>query len=103
MSEVKKRRPECRVFVGNLDYRVTSNDLRDVFSGFGDVVDVYFPRDPNRKPPWLPQRRPKNAPVNYGCAFVEFAVKEQAEQLLSLKGFTDSYGREIYISSSVKR
>ena len=31
-----------RLYVGNLDYTATSEDVKELFSAFGDVVDVFI-------------------------------------------------------------
>jgi RNA recognition motif-containing protein len=99
---MKVRHPERRVFIGNLDYNTTSNDLRELFSGYGEIVDVYFPQDKKRLPPILKRVREAHEPINYGCAFVEFRTKEQAATIYGLQDLTDPYGRQIYISTAAK-
>lgn len=34
-----------KMFVGNLSFNVTENDLRDLCSDYGTVTDLYFPMD----------------------------------------------------------
>ncbi len=59
-----------RLFVGNLPYRVTADQLREIFSQNGEVVDVFIPLDRET-------RRPR------GFALVEMATEEQAEAAIS--------------------
>jgi RNA recognition motif-containing protein len=33
------------IFVGNVDYRVTENQLAELFEGFGEVTSVKIPKD----------------------------------------------------------
>jgi cold-inducible RNA-binding protein len=54
-----------RLFVGNLPYRVSADQLREIFSQNGEVVDVFIPLDRET-------RRPR------GFALVEMATDEQA-------------------------
>lgn len=98
--EASNRKPERRVFVGNLDYHTTSEDLVKVIQDYflGTVVDVFFPKDKNRKPPKLTKRkRGKKEPVNYGCAFIQLAAESQAEAILDTKlQVLDPYDRPLY-------
>lgn len=54
-----------RLFVGNLPYRVTADQLREIFSQNGEVVDVFIPLDRET-------RRPR------GFALVEMSTDEEA-------------------------
>ena len=54
-----------RLFVGNLPYRVTADQLRELFSQNGEVVDVFIPLDRET-------RRPR------GFALVEMSTDEEA-------------------------
>lgn len=54
-----------RLFVGNLPYRVTADQLRELFSQNGTVVDVFIPLDRET-------RRPR------GFALVEMSTDEEA-------------------------
>jgi cold-inducible RNA-binding protein len=54
-----------RLFVGNLPYRVTAEQLREIFSQNGEVVDVFIPLDRET-------RRPR------GFALVEMSTDEEA-------------------------
>lgn len=37
-----------KIFVGRLPSEVTSNDLQTYFSRFGQILDIYLPKDPKR-------------------------------------------------------
>lgn len=54
-----------RLFVGNLPYRVTVDQLRELFAQNGEVVDVFIPLDRET-------RRPR------GFALVEMSTEEEA-------------------------
>jgi RNA recognition motif-containing protein len=36
--------PEYRLYVGNLSFKITEEDVRSMFSTTGKVIDVYLPR-----------------------------------------------------------
>ena len=52
--------PAARVYVGNLDYSTTFDDLDATFGSYGPIKDKYMPL------------RPEDKRLNKGCAFVEF-------------------------------
>ena len=54
-----------RLFVGNLPYRVSADQLNEIFSSNGTVVDVFIPLDRET-------RRPR------GFALVEMSTDEEA-------------------------
>ncbi|XP_067649711.1 putative RNA-binding protein EEED8.10 [Haliotis asinina] len=58
-----------KVFVGNVGYRVSWQQLKDFFSKFGKVTYVHVVKDHLKK-------RPR------GIAFVSFATKEEADSVL---------------------
>lgn len=59
-----------RLFVGNLPYRVTAEQLREIFSQNGEVVDVFIPLDRET-------RRPR------GFALVEMSTDEEANAAIA--------------------
>jgi len=59
-----------RLFVGNLPYRVTADQLREIFSQNGEVVDVFIPLDRET-------RRPR------GFALVEMSTDEEANAAIA--------------------
>jgi RNA recognition motif-containing protein len=36
--------PKCRLYVGNLSFNITEQDVKNMFSTVGEVKDVYLPR-----------------------------------------------------------
>ncbi len=60
-----------RLFVGNLDYETTSEDLRELFTGAGEVVSakVIADRDTQR---------------SRGFAFIEMADEETARKAIAM-------------------
>ncbi|MEM9730830.1 MAG: RNA-binding protein [Myxococcota bacterium] len=65
------------MFVGNLDYGTTDQELRELFGEIGEVVDVHIPKDRETG-------RPR------GFAFVRFAAEEHAAQAVE-----QIHGREV--------
>ena len=63
----RSRAIPAKVFVGNLSFRTTKEELTEMLSAAGTVVDVYMPAD-----------RATGKPR--GFAFVEFATEAEAER-----------------------
>ena len=79
--------PGCRLYVGNIDFRMTKSDIRDMFSEVGDVVDVYFPKDEENN------KRPHR-----GYIFVEMDSPESAlEAIEEFHETDDDFGREMIV------
>ena len=79
-----------RLFVGNVNPRVTEEQLRQLFSAAGEVVQVRIPRDRESAQP-------------RGFAFVEFADQEEAEQALALFDDAMLEGRRLRPSIALER
>lgn len=47
----RPRRPQFKLYVGNLSFYTTQDTLYNVFSEFGEVYDCYLPTDPNTDQP----------------------------------------------------
>lgn len=73
-----------KLYVGNLPYSTTEQDLNDTFSQFGIVNDikVIIDRDTGR---------------SKGFAFVTFDNSDEADKALSLNG-TDFNGRTLKVN-----
>lgn len=79
--------PNCRLYVGNIDFRMSRDDVKDLFSDVGTVVDVFFPKDENN--PKRPHR---------GFIFVEMGSPDEAlEAIEEFHGDEDDYGRELIV------
>lgn len=65
--------PDCRVYVGNLSFKVTEDIMREFFGSCGRVLRVDFITD-------------HTTGKFYGTAFVEFCVAEAARKALGLDG-----------------
>ena len=74
----------ARLFVGNISYRMTEDELRDTFGEFGDVTDTHIVTD-------------RETGRSKGFAFITFAEASGAEAALKLDG-TDLGGRQIRVN-----
>lgn len=62
-----------KLFIGNLPFKLKEDDIRDLFSKFGEIVEVAVPQD-------KATGRPR------GFAFVTFKTEDSAKQALTLDG-----------------
>lgn len=78
-----------RLYVGNLSYQATDQDLKNIFAQFGGVktAEVVMDRATDR---------------SKGFAFVEMSSTEEAQKALALNG-TDLLGRKIQVSEAKPR
>lgn len=82
-----------RVYVGNLAYKTSWQDLKDHFRKIGDVVHAEIMIDHSGKGPASVQGRP----LSKGCGLVEFATKELAQRAIKEMFDTDLDGRKIFV------
>jgi len=75
------------IFVGNLDFKTTEDDLRQLFSQFGavDRVSIMTDRDTGR---------------SRGFAFVEMANTEEGEKAITSLNGTQVGGRSINVNEA---
>lgn len=73
-----------KLFVGNLAWTVTSDDLRSFFSSFGTVIDAVVIMD-------------KMTNRSRGFGFVEMETEEQAQKALDANG-KDLKGRNMNVN-----
>ena len=78
-----------KVYVGNLNYTITQDDLREFFTPCGNVTDVSIPVDRDT-------RRAR------GFAFVEFEENEAIKAAMELTG-TTLKGRAVNVSEAKER
>lgn len=78
-----------RLYVGNLPFNISDDQLRDVFSRFGtpESAKVITDRDSGQ---------------SKGFGFVEFANDEEAKQAMSLNG-TEFGGRSLTVNEARAR
>merc|ERR1719223_1676282 len=78
---------EVKLYVGNLDYATDETRLRDEFSQFGAVTEVF-----------LPTERGTSRPRGFG--FVTLATREAAEKAISKMDQAQLDGRQIRVNES---
>lgn len=79
-----------KIYVGNLSYQVTEDELRDVFAAHGQVDSATIIKD-------------KFSGQSKGFGFVEMANKEEAEAAISTLNGTDLQGRRINVNEARPR
>ncbi|MEW5702062.1 MAG: RNA-binding protein [Candidatus Zixiibacteriota bacterium] len=80
----------AKIFVGNLDFQTSADDLMNLLSEAGQVVDVYLPSDHRTG-------RPR------GFAFVEFASDEEAAKAIELFNGREVNGRKLNVNAAEDR
>jgi RNA recognition motif-containing protein len=73
-----------KLFIGNLSFKLSEDDIRELFQKFGNITEVAIPI--NRE-----TRKPR------GFAFVTFDGEDSAKQALALDG-QEVDGRKIRVS-----
>ena len=79
-----------KVFVGNLSFDTTKDELQGVFAGAGDIVDVVLPTDRTTG-------RPR------GFAFVEYSTDESAATAIQKFDGFELGGRNLRVNEAEKR
>jgi RNA recognition motif-containing protein len=79
-----------KVFVGNLDFNTTRNEVQDLFAQIGEVRDVFLPVDRE-------SGRPR------GFAFVEYASDEHAAQAIEKFNGYQLAGRALRVNAAEDR
>lgn len=80
----------CKVFVGNLNYETTQDQLTDLLADVGEIKDVYLPSD-------RVTGRPR------GFAFVEFATEEEAQEAIEKFNDYELGGRKLRVNEAEDR
>eukprot|EP00124_Ichthyophonus_hoferi_P005006 Ihof_evm2s637 gene=Ihof_evmTU2s637 len=73
----------CRLFLGNIHFTVTSQELKDAMSTVGDIKNVEMMTFPDGR--------------SKGCAIVEYVREDAAKRALSELSTLEFSGRQIYI------
>lgn len=76
-----------KLFVGSLDYSVTTDELRELFAQFGEVTDCIVLVD-------------KFTGRSKGFGFVTFATAEQADAAVAAMNEADHKGRKLSVSKA---
>ncbi len=79
-----------KVFVGNLDFNTTRDEVQTLFSEVGEVRDVFLPTDRD-------SGRPR------GFAFVEFTSDENAEKAIERFNGYQLGGRALRVNAAEDR
>ncbi len=79
-----------KLFVGNLDFKVTENDLQDAFAAYGSVVEANLVTDRSTG-------RPR------GFAFVTMSSPEEAQKAIDGLNGKDLGGRALNVNVARER
>jgi len=79
-----------RIYVGNLPYTVTDEELRDVFGQFGELASAEVIMD-------------KFSGQSKGFGFVEMPNKEDAEEAIRSLNDTNLQGRKLTVNEAKPR
>src|SRR5688572_14049431 len=79
-----------KIFVGNLDFRTTREEVESLFGQVGKVEDVFFPTDRDTG-------RPR------GFAFVTFSSDEEAAQAIEKFNGHELSGRALRVNAAEER
>jgi RNA recognition motif-containing protein len=75
-----------KIYVGNLDYQMTDEDLKSEFSSYGDIQDVIIIKD-------------HETGRSKGFGFVTFAEESALEKALELDG-QEIRGRQLRVNKA---
>ena len=75
-----------KIYVGNLDYKMTDEDLRSDFSSYGDIQDVIVIKD-------------HETGRSKGFGFVTFAEESAVEKAIELDG-QELRGRQVRVNKA---
>ena len=78
------------IYVGNLNYEVTQEDLNEVFGEYGTVKRVYLPTD-------------RETGRKRGFGFVEMETDEQETEAINTLDGADWMGRTIRVNKARPR
>ena len=81
------RSKEGEIYVGNLDFACTHQDIADAFQHIGDIADIHFPTDRETGEP-------------RGFAFVKFSDPSCCDRAVQEMDGHDMNGRQIRVNPS---
>ena len=76
-----------KLYVGNFPYNITEDDLREAFSGFGEVTDVVVITD-------------RQSGRSKGFGFVEMPDNAEADAAIKALNDSDMRGRKIKVNQA---
>ena len=85
LVEDSKEQMSAKLFVGNLSFNITENDLQDAFAAFGTVTEANLMMD-----------RSTNRPR--GFAFVTMSTPEEAQKALEAMNGRELDGRALTVN-----
>jgi len=89
-KERKKEVIQTKLFVGNLSFETTSEQVRALFAPAGEIVNVFIPTDRDTG-------RPR------GFAFVEFSTAEAAAAAIAKLDGHELDGRNLRVNEATER
>ena len=81
---------DSKLFVGNLSFDTTENDLQDTFAAHGNVMQVDIPQD-----------RMTNKPRGFG--FVTMSSKQEADAAVNALNGSELHGRSLTVNEARPR
>lgn len=78
---------QYKLFVRNISYKLTEEELERLFMPYGEVVSASIPKD-------------RDTGRSRGFAFVEMKTKEQADAAIQGLNNTEQQGREMFVAVS---
>ena len=81
---------EKKLFVGGLPWRMTNEELKEMFEEAGEVTDAFIPRD-------------RETGRSRGFGFVEFATVEAAQAAVEKFDQMDYDGRALNVNFAQKK
>lgn len=79
-----------KLFIGNLAFSITDDQLKEIFSPFGEVVSLNIVKD-------------KFSGRSKGFAFVEYDNEESAQKALQSLDGSEQAGRNISVKEALPR
>ena len=89
-SSTQNRDQSKAIFVGNLGFATSEDQVREHFSKCGDITDVRIVRD-------------SQTGIGKGFGYINFSSRESVKTALDLMTNTTLNGRELRVSQSVSR
>ena len=74
-----------KLFVGNLPWSTTQDQLQELFAQYGEIVDIHLVTD-------------RMSGRSRGIAFVEFATKEEAQAAIDAANGMELEGRALLVN-----
>lgn len=85
MNDSSQQANPKKLFIGNLSYNVTEDELRDVFSQYGEITDLKIITD-------------RMSGRSKGIAFITYATEEQAQAAIEAMHNQEIDGRAVIVN-----